>query len=140
MTSKYCELIFNLFQKRRLRSHLKAFFFPVVLFILLLILQIITKRIKRHEISARIPNEFPPLLQVPSPQFRAVRDGSIPFPDLPDPSCRETGSCPATVLVTGNNITLGESTHSRISWITIIEKNSIVKSQLVFFFFPDIKH
>lgn len=135
MPSKYCELIYNQFQKRRLRSHLKAFFFPVVLFILLLILQIITKRIKRHEISAIIPFEFPPLLQVPSPQFRAVRDDSIPFPDLPNASCRESGSCPATVLITGNNRTLGESTHSHISQITIIKKNIIAKSQLVFFFF-----
>nr|GMC74272.1 ABC transporter A family member 7-like [Ipomoea batatas] len=123
------------YQKRRLRSHLKAFFFPVVLFILLLILQIITKRIKRDEISARIPNEIPPLLQVPSPQFRAVRDGSIPFPDLPDASCRETGSCPATVLVTGNNITLGESLAGNMFTDSLNLNSSIDKDSMARGFF-----
>lgn len=58
------------------------------------------------------PPEWPPMLQLPAPQFRAVRsDDSISFRDLPIDSCRSTSSCPVTVLMTGNNQSLGESTH-----------------------------
>ncbi|KAL4559227.1 hypothetical protein LXL04_031362 [Taraxacum kok-saghyz] len=55
------------------------------------------------------PPEWPPLLQVPAPQYRAVRTNSLSFGDLPNDSCRSTGSCPITVLMTGNNQSLGES-------------------------------
>ncbi|TYJ98619.1 ABC transporter A family member 7-like [Cucumis melo var. makuwa] len=54
------------------------------------------------------PPEWPPLLQMPAPEFRAVRTNFNPFNDLPDESCRRTGTCPATVLFTGTNKTLGE--------------------------------
>ncbi|KAI3440616.1 ABC transporter domain-containing protein [Psidium guajava] len=54
------------------------------------------------------PPEWPPLLQIPAPQYRAVKTDIIPFNDLPDDSCRRTGSCPATILFTGNNQSLGE--------------------------------
>ncbi|XP_056170522.1 ABC transporter A family member 7-like isoform X3 [Syzygium oleosum] len=54
------------------------------------------------------PPEWPPLLQIPAPQYRAVKTDFIPFNDLPNDSCRRTGSCPATVLFTGNNRSLGE--------------------------------
>ncbi|CAI9266700.1 unnamed protein product [Lactuca saligna] len=55
------------------------------------------------------PPEWPPLLQVPDSQFRAVRTDFLSFGDLPNDSCRSTGSCPITVLMTGNNQSLGES-------------------------------
>ncbi|CAI0399364.1 unnamed protein product [Linum tenue] len=55
------------------------------------------------------PPEWPAILQVPAPEYRAVKSSFIPFRDLPDESCRLTGNCPATVLVTGNNQSLGES-------------------------------
>ncbi|EEF52146.1 abc transporter, putative [Ricinus communis] len=55
------------------------------------------------------PPQWPPLLQVPAPHYRAVSSDVIPFTDLPNDSCRSTGSCPVTVLVTGNNQSLGES-------------------------------
>ncbi|XP_030939110.1 ABC transporter A family member 7-like [Quercus lobata] len=57
-----------------------------------------------------IPNPpgFPPLLQIPSPEYRAVRTDFVPFTDLPDESCRSSGSCPATFLFTGNNQSLGQ--------------------------------
>ncbi|KAL9155889.1 hypothetical protein ABFS82_09G035900 [Erythranthe guttata] len=45
------------------------------------------------------PPEWPLLLQVPYPQFRAVRTGD---------SCKRTGSCPVTMLITGNNQTFGQ--------------------------------
>ncbi|KAK8459695.1 hypothetical protein SEVIR_2G192300v4 [Setaria viridis] len=49
------------------------------------------------------PPRWPALIQVPRADFRAVRTSSQPFDDLPDPLCRVSWSCPATVLVTGND-------------------------------------
>ncbi|XP_026433915.1 ABC transporter A family member 7-like [Papaver somniferum] len=61
--------------------------------------------------SCPIPNlpEWPALLQVPRPEFRAVRNDLTPFSDLPPESCRSTGSCKPVFLVTGLNQTLGLS-------------------------------
>lgn len=60
--------------------------------------------------TCAIPNPpaWPPLIQVPEPEFRAVRTDFLPFTDLPNESCRTSGSCPATFLFTGNNQSLGE--------------------------------
>lgn len=55
------------------------------------------------------PPRWPALLQVPRPEYRAVRTDFTPFTNLPSESCRSTGSCPATILVTGGNRSLGES-------------------------------
>ncbi|CAN1300053.1 ABC transporter A family member 7 [Linum perenne] len=55
------------------------------------------------------PPQWPPVLQVPTPEYRAVKTDFLPFNDLPNESCRLTGTCPVTVLVTGNNRTLGQS-------------------------------
>ncbi|CAN1262533.1 ABC transporter A family member 8 [Linum perenne] len=55
------------------------------------------------------PPQWPPVLQVPAPEYRAVKTDFLPFNDLPNESCRLTGTCPVTVLVTGNNRTLGQS-------------------------------
>ncbi|OAY47650.1 ABC transporter A family member 7 isoform X1 [Manihot esculenta] len=55
------------------------------------------------------PPQWPPLLQIPAPQYRAVRSEVIPFTDLPNDSCRSTGSCPVIILFTGNNQSLGEN-------------------------------
>jgi hypothetical protein len=62
--------------------------------------------------SCTVPNptRWPALAQVPPPEYRAVRTGSRPFDGLPDPSCRDTGSCPTAVLVTGGNRSLAQST------------------------------
>lgn len=54
------------------------------------------------------PPEWPPLLQVPAPEYRAVRTDFLPFTDLPNESCRSSGSCPTTFLFTGNNQSLGQ--------------------------------
>ncbi|KAF0913256.1 hypothetical protein E2562_020407, partial [Oryza meyeriana var. granulata] len=53
------------------------------------------------------PPRWPALIQVPWPGFRAV--ASQLFNDLPDPLCRDDGSCPVTVLITGEDQTLAES-------------------------------
>ncbi|XP_006659380.2 ABC transporter A family member 7-like [Oryza brachyantha] len=55
------------------------------------------------------PTPWPALVQVPRPGSRAVRIASQPFDDLPNPTCRDTGSCPASVLVTGKNRSLAQS-------------------------------
>ncbi|KAM3257072.1 hypothetical protein ACQJBY_049432 [Aegilops geniculata] len=55
------------------------------------------------------PPRWPALIQVPQPQFRAVRTVSQPFDDLPDPSCRDSLSCPASVLITGKDRGFAES-------------------------------
>ncbi|KAL8465014.1 hypothetical protein ACS0TY_034480 [Phlomoides rotata] len=55
------------------------------------------------------PQEWPPLLQVPAQQHRAVRTDFISHRDLPDDSCKRTGSCPVTMLISGNNQTFGQS-------------------------------
>nr|QVT92306.1 ABC transporter [Salvia miltiorrhiza] len=62
-------------------------------------------------VSCSIPHppEWPPLLQIPEEQFRAVRTDFTSYQDLPNDSCKRTGSCPATILITGNNQTLGQS-------------------------------
>lgn len=53
------------------------------------------------------PPQWPPLLQVPPPQSRAVRASFLPEIGLPSESCRRTGSCPVTFLFTGSNHSLG---------------------------------
>lgn len=55
------------------------------------------------------PPEWPPLLQLPAPPFRAVRTDLLSSQDLPSDSCKRTDSCRVTVLTTGNNQSLGES-------------------------------
>ncbi|KAE8661779.1 ABC transporter A family member 4 [Hibiscus syriacus] len=54
------------------------------------------------------PPKWPALLQIPGPNYRAVRTNSIMSADLQNESCRSTGSCPATSFFTGNNQTLGQ--------------------------------
>ncbi|KAF8390227.1 hypothetical protein HHK36_024752 [Tetracentron sinense] len=55
------------------------------------------------------PQEWPVLLQIPAPEYRATRADFLPFTDLPDESCKRTGSCPVTILLTGSNQSFGES-------------------------------
>ncbi|KAL7098741.1 hypothetical protein ACP275_09G036700 [Erythranthe tilingii] len=57
------------------------------------------------------PTEWPLLLQVPAQQYRAVRTDHLvsSYGDLPGDSCKKTGSCPVTMLITGNNQTFGQS-------------------------------
>ncbi|XP_052168457.1 ABC transporter A family member 7-like isoform X2 [Oryza glaberrima] len=60
------------------------------------------------------PPRWPALIQVPWPGFRAVGTASQPFDDLPNPLCRGDGSCPVTLLVTGENQTLAERVSGRV--------------------------
>lgn len=74
--------------------------------------------------TCAIPNppEWTPILQVPRSEYRAVSRGSQTFPDLPEESCRTTQSCPAIILFTGGNGTLGESLCSFITALAIFKK------------------
>ncbi|XP_068647444.1 ABC transporter A family member 7-like [Aristolochia californica] len=60
------------------------------------------------------PPEWPAFLQIPLPEYRAVRADFIPSTDLPDESCKETQSCPATVLLTGTNQSFAENLVGRL--------------------------
>ncbi|GJN38711.1 hypothetical protein PR202_gb27778 [Eleusine coracana subsp. coracana] len=61
--------------------------------------------------SCAIPNppKWPALVQVPLPEYRAVQDSSSLFTGLPDESCRESQTCPASIPFTGANRTLSTS-------------------------------
>lgn len=119
------------FQKRNIKTNIRLISFPFVLCLLLVLIQSLVN----HELNKasnkcgcecidtngdgqcekvcgiqystidqvgtcpmQNPPEWPPLLQIPAPQYRAVINDS----------CRRTGSCPATILFTGNNQSLGE--------------------------------
>ncbi|KAL6603879.1 hypothetical protein ACP70R_044240 [Stipagrostis hirtigluma subsp. patula] len=58
--------------------------------------------------SCPIPNppEWPALLQVPRPEYRAVQDSSGLFTGLPEASCRKSQSCAVSIPFTGVNETL----------------------------------
>lgn len=59
-----------------------------------------------------IPNPpmLPPMLQIPQHELRSVKTEFLPYKDLPDKSCRGTmgGSCPVTILMTGDKQPLGK--------------------------------
>ncbi|GMY21986.1 ABC transporter A family member 8, partial [Fagus crenata] len=125
------------YQKRNIKTNIRLISFPFLLCLLLVLLQILintqfdkpvnecgckcvdTTGSGKCELqysdldqagTCAIPNPpaWPPLIQVPEPEFRAVRTDFLPFTDLPNESCRTSGSCPATFLFTGNNQSLGE--------------------------------
>lgn len=72
------------------------------------------------------PPAWPPLLQIPEQQFRAVRTDSTSYQDLPNDSCKRTGSCPITMLITGRNQTLGQSTSLFILLIFKICQDQVI--------------
>ncbi|XVF51953.1 hypothetical protein PTKIN_Ptkin04bG0225400 [Pterospermum kingtungense] len=75
------------------------------------------------------PTEWPALLQIPGPNYRAVRTGSLTSADLPNESCRRTGDCPAITLFTGNNRSLGEIlTGSMFSTSSDIDSSDLLGS------------
>ena len=111
--------IFCVLQKRNMKTNIFLICYPALLCILIAVLQHYYNKMVHNETakqcdpktnsSCPIPQipAFPPLLQLP--YYSAVRTDFLPFNDLPDESCRRNRSCPATILLTGNNQTLGES-------------------------------
>ncbi|KAK4843209.1 hypothetical protein QYF36_005338 [Acer negundo] len=75
------------------------------------------------------PPQWAPLLQIPYAEFRSAKTDSNTFPDLPDASCRSEGTCPVTVLFTGNNATLGKALTKNMFPETLsIDKHDIMGS------------
>nr|XP_048329625.1 ABC transporter A family member 7-like isoform X1 [Ziziphus jujuba var. spinosa] len=71
------------------------------------------------------PPEWIPLLQIPEPDQRAVISSFIPYADLPNESCKKTGSCPVTLLFTGNNQTLGGILAGNVMTSSFIPNSSV---------------
>ncbi|XP_073389468.1 ABC transporter A family member 7 isoform X4 [Physcomitrium patens] len=53
------------------------------------------------------PQGWPAILQVPRPEYRAVRNAGSP--ELQDATCRNDGNCECTILYTGSNKTLADT-------------------------------
>lgn len=110
-------------QKRNKRANIRIILFPVVLCLLLAIVQKLANTTldkmqndcgsgpptleQMGRCPTPIPVEWPAPIQVPAPEYRAVRTDSIQSTGLPKPSCRRAGTCPVTILFTGNNHSLG---------------------------------
>ncbi|XP_072979542.1 ABC transporter A family member 7-like [Typha angustifolia] len=123
------------FQKRNLKTNIGIIAFPVLLCVLLVIIQnlinseldkpknrcgcacVDTNGDGKCETVCGIeystldqvgtcpipsPPKWPALMQVPRPEYRATTG-------LPDAACKDSKSCPATVLITGQNRSLAES-------------------------------
>lgn len=111
-------------QRRHIWTNVRLVLVPLLLCLLLLGIQLLldavvnkasdlTNCASQDDFSSGdcpIPNPplLPPLLQIPEPESRAVSGGFFSYEDLPDKSCRKTGTCPVTILVTGNNHSLGQ--------------------------------
>ncbi|XP_012839386.1 PREDICTED: ABC transporter A family member 7-like isoform X2 [Erythranthe guttata] len=121
-----------IFQKRNMKTNIRLILFPLVICLLLVLIQkTVNSQLDKHSLRCGCicvdtgkgkcektcgieysnldqvffcpiphPTEWPLLLQVPAQQFRAVRTGD---------TCKKTGSCPVTMLITGNNQTFGQS-------------------------------
>nr|GMC74269.1 ABC transporter A family member 7-like [Ipomoea batatas] len=74
------------------------------------------------------PPEWPPLLQIPRPEYRAVQNDFITYKDLPEESCKTTGSCPAAILLTGANQTFAERIGENFFNGTILNSSDILYS------------
>ncbi|KAG6529388.1 hypothetical protein ZIOFF_011586 [Zingiber officinale] len=116
------------FQKRNLKTNFGIVAFPFFLCaVIVIIQQVVNNELNqdRYQCGCQdgvcglqystldqvatcpIPNppEWPVLLQIPRPEYRAVRDAGLPTED----SCRTSLSCPAALLFTGGNRSLAQS-------------------------------
>lgn len=61
--------------------------------------------------SCPVEEPYPwfPVVQLPEPGNSAVKTDFITYPDLPDESCRKSGTCPAIILMTGSDKTFAQS-------------------------------
>ncbi|KAJ4968890.1 hypothetical protein NE237_015591 [Protea cynaroides] len=106
-----------IFQRRNMRTNIRLILFPILICLLLFAIQTVVNSAlksighnkKTEDGLLRRPQQWPALLQMPDPKIRATRTDFPQFKDLPDKSCRQNDSCPATILLTGGNRSLGES-------------------------------
>jgi hypothetical protein len=64
------------------------------------------------------PTEWPAVLQIPAPEYRAVMQTD--YPDLPNPSCRTSGTCETTFLYTGQNRSIADSKHKMLACFAFV--------------------
>ncbi len=64
------------------------------------------------------PTEWPAVLQIPAPEYRAVMQTD--YPDLPNPSCRASGTCETTFLYTGQNRSIADSKHKMLACFAFV--------------------
>ncbi|XP_034674627.1 ABC transporter A family member 8-like isoform X4 [Vitis riparia] len=96
-------------QKRNFLPLFSLIFFPIVLLFLFFLIQTAVNKELDKSSSRPIPHpqEWPALLHIPASRYRAVKTTSSPFMDLPQESCRSTGLCPVTLLLTGKDKSFG---------------------------------
>ncbi|XP_010443994.1 PREDICTED: ABC transporter A family member 12 [Camelina sativa] len=77
-------------------------------------------------VNCAIPNPplLPPMLQIPQDELRSVKADFFSYRDLPDKSCRVTGSCPVTILVTGDKLSLGKALSANIFTTSFVVNSS----------------
>ncbi|KAL1203813.1 ABC transporter A family member 10 [Cardamine amara subsp. amara] len=113
------------YQRKHIWTNVRLVLVPLFLCLLLLAIQLLVDAMMK-QVSDKsdcgskdvmpggdcpIPNPplLPPMLQIPESESRAVKAGFFSYRDFPDKSCRRTGTCPVTILVTGNNHSLGKA-------------------------------
>lgn len=142
------------YQKRNKRSNMCLVAFPVLLCVLLAVLQkVVDNQLNKSEFRCGCnptnntdcglqysdsdqaafceilhPPKWPGLVQIPAPEYRAVRTDLTPFSDLPDESCRKTGSCPVTILTTGNNQSLAQSLGVNLLTASALNQSDLLDS------------
>ncbi|XP_050376474.1 ABC transporter A family member 10-like [Argentina anserina] len=107
------------FQKRRMCANITLILIPAFFCILCALIQYLTDiyavrngpekcGFQEFHLQCPIPSpvEFPPLLQVPPTEHRAVRSDLFPWTDLPD---SKEEPRPVTILITGNDQTIAQS-------------------------------
>ncbi|ESQ29594.1 hypothetical protein EUTSA_v10023276mg [Eutrema salsugineum] len=121
------------YQRKHIWTNVRLILVPLFLCLILLaiqqVLDALTKSISNlanecKSNAANLPGDIcpipnppllPPMLQVPQPQLRSVKSDFLSYSDLPDKSCRVTGgSCPVTILITGDKQPLGRALSANI--------------------------
>ncbi|KFK27924.1 hypothetical protein AALP_AA8G447700 [Arabis alpina] len=114
------------YQRKRIWTNVRLVLIPLFLCLLLFLIQYVIDKgieVANSASSKKCGSEddviggdcpvpkpplLPPMLQIPNPASRAVQASFFSHGDLPDKSCRKTGTCPVTILLTGNNNSFGK--------------------------------
>ncbi|KAL5866176.1 hypothetical protein ACOSQ3_003690 [Xanthoceras sorbifolium] len=89
-----------------------ASFLPNCLCLLLVVAQTLLDHVMKNTsvnmCGSGMDQAANPMLQIPAPEYRAVRTNLVTVSYLPNESCKRNGSCPVTMLLIGNNHSLGQ--------------------------------
>ncbi|KAM0933470.1 putative ABC-type sulfate transporter [Dioscorea sansibarensis] len=83
------------------------------------------------------PAKWPQLFSIPKLAFRATKrenSRTLNNLELPDESCRVTGNCPVSILITGFNRSLAQSTNQSKFFIVFSWCNTLGEFHLIFMF------